>query len=100
VRDTSRKEYQRAGPGSPRGLTAEPFELTLHDEERLVAVPVHVWRRRKARRDSVIDYCQCSVGASVFDLVDRQRVEKPESAAVVGCQYYGMITLGYVLVHL
>src|SRR5262245_26194920 len=58
VREAARQEHQAAGPGLPGLVAAEPGEVAVEDEERLVAVVMDVRWRREPGRHPVIDDAQ------------------------------------------
>ena len=47
VRDAVRQVHQRARPGLPRLLAAEPVQFAVYDQERLIARLVDMRRRRE-----------------------------------------------------
>jgi hypothetical protein len=65
VRDPPRQVHQRARPGAPCLVSAEPFKLTVDDEERFVAFQMYVGGRRESGWHAVIDNAQpaLAVGA-------------------------------------
>ena len=85
VRDPPRQIHQRAGPGAPRLVSAEPFKLTVDDEERLVAFQMYVRRRREPGWHTMIDNAQPALAVGAADLfivsVFRNQNGCPSSAA-------------------
>ena len=84
VRDPARQEHQRAGPGLPRPVPAEPLDFAVQDEERLIACLVDVRRRREAGRHPVVDDAEPALSVGGADLVDGQGVQEPERRSLVG----------------
>lgn len=68
----------------PGLVPAEPVELAVQHEQRLVAGLVDVRRRREAGRRPVIDDAQLALAVLAADLVNRQGVEEPEWLPFVG----------------